>query len=555
MLSREQHQILTEQGALHLPAFFSPAESQRLVEEAQVIMSQPALMSPRDESFYARYGADNATFVNQHAHGALLGSLVEGPRLASLASSLFPQGAAFHMSLVQLSEPGRRQGISWHQDVDPSQHEGALYNFLIYPEDLTLESGPLVYVPGSHRAGRLPPGDHYGALPGQRELVARAGDLAIVHGTLFHCVPRNQTGRRRFSINLRFRDARVRADQMTVGVYRNGKFDYGKGAPVQDPASGRNGAAGPAGAPAASVADTLPAAPQSGAMARLLERERALLTTGMTPGFLAAPRVFSHGRGVRLYDVEGAEYFDFSAGTFTNATGHCHPRVVSFMQERVADLWNIHDYASPYRASLLQQLDELTPPQIDTFEFYSGGTETIEAGLRALSSVLPEGRKGLCTFKQGYHGKTLGSRSLVGWAMPGEQLSPHPMLDFPNCYRCPFGKAPASCDKGVRGAARANRRREPRSWRRGDRAHPGRWRRDQPARGLPGALAGALSRARGAAVRRRDLRGVWPHRARLWHAALRPHAGPHGLRQGHGLRLSGDGAGRAARADDPAAVW
>jgi 4-aminobutyrate aminotransferase-like enzyme len=362
--------------------------------------------------------------------------LAEGPRLAALANCLFSRGAAFHMSLIQLSERGSGQGTAWHQDVDPENHTGALYNFLIYPEDLTIETGPLVYVPGSHLRGLLPPGDHYAHLEGQRTLLARAGDLAIVHGTLFHSVPRNQTQRRRFSINFRFRDATVPGETMSVGVYRNGRFDYATGAAVLPDESLTAAAPSPA-----------TPLPSQSVMERLLELERAHLTTGMTPGFLAAPRVFTHGRGVRLYDLDGRQYYDFSAGTFTNATGHCHPRVVSFMQERVAELWNIHDYASRYREPLLRQLHGLTPSPIDTFEFYSGGSETIEAGLRALRSYLPEGRKGICAFKQGYHGKTLGSRSLVGLPMLGEPADPMTVLEFPNCYRCPFGKLPSSCNK------------------------------------------------------------------------------------------------------------
>lgn len=428
-LDRDALDLLSTTGLLHLPGFFSAAECQLLVHEAQQVMSDASLMSPRDEQFYARYGADNATFVNRHDRGEFLASLAHGPRLGALAMQLFPEGGAFHMSLVQLSEAGRGQGISWHQDVDPDQHTGALYNFLVYPEALTLESGPLVYVPASHARGVLPPGGHYEEIAGQRALVAGAGDLVIAHATLFHCVPRNQTGRRRFSLNFRFRDARIPGSAMTVGVYRNGKFDYGAGAPVEQASSAPSG----------------PATPSR--MSRLLEAERAHLPTGMTPGFLAAPRVFSHGRGTKLYDVDGREYLDFSAGTFTNSTGHCHPRVVSFLKDRVGELWNIHDYASPYRASLLQQLDALTPPQIDTFEMYSGGTETVEAGLRALYSAMPEGKKGLCTFRQGFHGKTSGARGLVGWAMPGETPPPATLLDFPNCYRCPFGQKPESCQR------------------------------------------------------------------------------------------------------------
>jgi ectoine hydroxylase-related dioxygenase (phytanoyl-CoA dioxygenase family) len=236
MLSRDQLHVLSEDGVLHIPGFFSAEDLERLVRESSLIMRDESLMCPRDEHFYERHGSDNATFVDCHMHGEFLRSLAEGSRLAGMAECVLSHGSVFHTSLLQVSQPGRGQGTSWHQDVDPETCAGSLYNFLIYPEDLTPETGPLVYVPGSHRWGVLPAGEHFAPIEGQRTLLARAGDLVIVNGTVFHCVPRNRTDRRRFSLNFRFRDARVPRSALTVGVYRNGKFDYSKGVPV--PSSG-----------------------------------------------------------------------------------------------------------------------------------------------------------------------------------------------------------------------------------------------------------------------------------------------------------------------------
>lgn len=50
------------------------------------------------------------------------------------------------------------------------------------------------------------------------------------------------------------------------------------------------------------------------------------------------PVVISRGEGVRLYDPEGREYFDFLSAYSAVNQGHCHPRLVSAMQEQCARL-------------------------------------------------------------------------------------------------------------------------------------------------------------------------------------------------------------------------
>ncbi|WP_165569495.1 aspartate aminotransferase family protein [Corallincola luteus] len=165
--------------------------------------------------------------------------------------------------------------------------------------------------------------------------------------------------------------------------------------------------------------------------------EFELLASGVTPGFAAAPYQFTHGKGARLFDADNNDYIDFCAGTFTNSIGHAHPIAVKFMQERIAELWNIHDYSTPLRIKLLRLLNEMTPEHIDTFQFYTGGSETIEAGLRALHSYLPPERAKIVSFAGAYHGKTLGSRQLFGWQFPGESDCDITRLPFPDKFGLP----------------------------------------------------------------------------------------------------------------------
>lgn len=162
--------------------------------------------------------------------------------------------------------------------------------------------------------------------------------------------------------------------------------------------------------------------------------ELEYMASGMTPGFVAAPYRFVRGEGAILYGADGSSYIDFCAGTFTNSIGHCHPVAVEFMRERLSELWNIHDYSSPFRFPLLKKLKSLTPEHIDTFQFYTGGSETVEAGIRALRSWLPDSRQTIAGFVGAYHGKTLGSRQIFHWNFPGENTSEVLQLPFPDQF-------------------------------------------------------------------------------------------------------------------------
>ena len=42
---------------------------------------------------------------------------------------------------------------------------------------------------------------------------------------------------------------------------------------------------------------------------------------------------FERGEGIWLYDVDGARYYDLTAGMMCNVLGHCHPELVEVMRE------------------------------------------------------------------------------------------------------------------------------------------------------------------------------------------------------------------------------
>ena len=47
--------------------------------------------------------------------------------------------------------------------------------------------------------------------------------------------------------------------------------------------------------------------------------------------------VAKRGHGIVVEDVDGNEFFDFSAGIAVTSTGHCHPEVVAAVQKQAGE--------------------------------------------------------------------------------------------------------------------------------------------------------------------------------------------------------------------------
>lgn len=191
--------------------------------------------------------------------------------------------------------------------------------------------------------------------------------------------------------------------------------------------------------------DPLTARPRS---REIWQAEQPLLSSGLTALTLQLPIAFESARNDVLYDVDGAEYIDWSGGTLTSSTGHCNPRVADAIKQQLDRLWNIHDHPSHARVRVMQRLLERMPGPDYVFQFYTTGAETIEAALRATLSAVSLRRRRIASFAEGYHGKTRGSlmavHAIYGRNSQPEHLAPL-SLPFPNCYRCPYDQRPDSC--------------------------------------------------------------------------------------------------------------
>lgn len=145
------------------------------------------------------------------------------------------------------------------------------------------------------------------------------------------------------------------------------------------------------------------------------------------------PITFARGRGVRLYDDEDREYLDFCSGIAVTALGHCHPNLVSAIQEQAAELFHVSNlYRNEKQAVLASKLNDKAGGQGKVF-FCNSGAEANE-GLIKLARLHGQAKSGqegkqykvVCA-ENAFHGRTFGGMS----ATPKEKVQGgfRPLLD------------------------------------------------------------------------------------------------------------------------------
>jgi 4-aminobutyrate aminotransferase-like enzyme len=179
----------------------------------------------------------------------------------------------------------------------------------------------------------------------------------------------------------------------------------------------------------------------------LWARDAAVHAGNSSPAAQALQLVLRDGRGAVVRDVDGNVFIDFSSGAVVANLGHCPPSVVRAVQEEAGRLLHYFDFATPPRAPFFEALARTLPPGLDTFQMYSTGSEAVEAALRLAKSFT--GRYEVLSFHRAWHGRTLGSMSLMGGFPLKEGYGPFApgILHSPSayCYRCPLDLDQASC--------------------------------------------------------------------------------------------------------------
>ena len=160
------------------------------------------------------------------------------------------------------------------------------------------------------------------------------------------------------------------------------------------------------------------------------------------------PLVAKRGRGVVIEDVDGNQFFDFSAGIAVVSTGHCHPEVVSAIQKQASELIHMSgtDFYYESMVTLAERLSRLAPMKGPHRIYYgNSGTEAIEAALKLARYHTK--RQNVIAFYGAFHGRTMGALSLTA-SKPQQRRRFFPLVPgvthvpYPNIYRRPAGTDP-----------------------------------------------------------------------------------------------------------------
>jgi 4-aminobutyrate aminotransferase-like enzyme len=162
------------------------------------------------------------------------------------------------------------------------------------------------------------------------------------------------------------------------------------------------------------------------------------------------PILFIEGKGAVLKDTKGKEYLDLH-GSHGCATllGYGHPAVIEAIKEQVERLYALSsEFPNLPAIELAQTLIAATPEPLNRVYFANAGAEAIEAALFLAKKFT--GRSNLIALYGAFHGRTHGTRSLLGFASLKKGMGPYlsGVVRVPSfyCYRCQLGLEYPACE-------------------------------------------------------------------------------------------------------------
>jgi len=189
---------------------------------------------------------------------------------------------------------------------------------------------------------------------------------------------------------------------------------------------------------------------------RVLEGDKKYISPSYTRSY---PLVAKRGHGVVVEDVDGNEFFDFSAGIAVTSTGHCHPEVVAAIQKQAAELIHMSgtDFYYESMVTLAERLSKIAPmPGPHKIYYGNSGAEAVETALKLARYHTK--RTNIIAFYGAFHGRTMGALSLTA-SKPQQKRRFAPLVPgvthirYPDVYRgCEGGAEDA--DKFALGCAR-----------------------------------------------------------------------------------------------------
>ncbi|HEY8289493.1 MAG TPA: phytanoyl-CoA dioxygenase family protein [Acetobacteraceae bacterium] len=225
MLTQAQINEYNEVGAIVVPDVLSAAEVQRLrdvtdefVENARGITAHTEIYDLEDS-----HTADNPRVRRikaAHLRHPAYGALVRHPNIVAVLKDLWGPDIRFDTAKLNMKCAGFGAPVEWHQDWAFYPHTNDdLAAVGVMFDDMAMENGPLMIIPGSHRGptydhhaggifcGAMDPSHHDVDFARAIPLTGKAGSITVHHVRAVHGSAPNVSDRDRRLLLLQFRAA------------------------------------------------------------------------------------------------------------------------------------------------------------------------------------------------------------------------------------------------------------------------------------------------------------------------------------------------------------
>lgn len=144
------------------------------------------------------------------------------------------------------------------------------------------------------------------------------------------------------------------------------------------------------------------------------------------------PLILAEGQGARVCDDKGRWYLDFCMGIAVCSLGHCHPRMVAAIREQAGKLIHVSNLYYTDNQGVLAEEMNLHHIRLAGKIFFSNSGAEANDGLiksaRRYGHLKPQAdgtpRFEVLTFRQSFHGRTLGSMAATGQAKIQQGFDP-----------------------------------------------------------------------------------------------------------------------------------
>ena len=168
------------------------------------------------------------------------------------------------------------------------------------------------------------------------------------------------------------------------------------------------------------------------------------------------PKIIAGGQGCKLYDVEGKEYIDGTAGLWFNIIGNGRTEIAEVAREQIETLQSYHafnEFSNVPVIKLAEKVASMVPIEKAKVFFTSSGSESNDSIFKIVRFYWytkgKDSKDYIITRDKAYHGVTCGA--VQATRLPNFHEGFEPLLpgfdkiDAPYCYLCPWEKEYPDC--------------------------------------------------------------------------------------------------------------